>query len=264
MSQLLKQRIKRTLPVRIRPYASRLSARGRNVADRISRLPNLVRPKIFCISVQRTGTTSVGKFFLRHDYDVAYYPIAYRNDWKSLWFNGQYEQIFRSEDFRLHQVFEDSPWWYPRFYRMLFHRFPRSKFILFTRDPDRWFNSMVNHSDGKNLGNAYVHASIYRRDSEFYRKYDGTPNVYSNVKDKLMDIKDHRDHYIDFYTTRNRKAIDFFEYNDPSRLIHCRLEDEDKWQRLGDFFGIDVSPTFAVHANASDRDGVVEEHTTAQ
>ena len=171
MSHTLKQRIKRSLPPGIRPYSSRAAGCVRNAADRVSKLTNLVRPKIFCISVQRTGTTSVGRFFLKHGYDVAIHRIAHNNDWKNLWFNGQYEQIFRSKDFRLHQVFEDSPWWYPRFYRVLFHRFPHSRFVLFTRDPDRWFDSMVNHSDGKNLFNAYVHSYIYIARSQIFTNY---------------------------------------------------------------------------------------------
>jgi len=247
----MKEHIKRLLPRSVKPYAAAASARGSIMADRISRLPNLARPKIFCISVQRTGTTSVGLFFRRHGFDVAHYSVARHNQWRHLWFNGEYEKIFQSEDFRLHQVFEDTPWWFPRLYRVLFHRFPRSRFILFTRDPDDWFDSMVNNRGGKNLGNAYVHCLIYQRDSEFYNKYGDSEHVYSNVNDELIEIEGHRDHYIDFYQTRNKKVIDFFEYNNPSRLIHCELEDPDKWHRLGKYFGIDVPDTFDIHANAT-------------
>ena len=37
--------------------------------------------KIFCISFQRTGTTSVGQFFKDHGYLVATNPVSRANDW---------------------------------------------------------------------------------------------------------------------------------------------------------------------------------------
>jgi len=247
----MKKQIKRLIPSNVIPYAAEASSRVRIIIDRISRIPNLARPKIFCISVQRTGTTSVGLFFKKYGFDVAHYAVARRNQWRHLWFNGEYEKIFWSEDFRLHQVFEDTPWWFPRLYRVLFHRFPRSRFVLFTRDADSWFDSMVQNRGGKNLGNAYVHCSIYQREKEFYRKFGNTEHVYSRSNDRLIDIKEKRGHYTDFYRTRNTQVLDFFAYNNPDRLIHCRLEDSAKWQRLGEYFGIDVPDSFDIHANAS-------------
>src|SRR5690554_6122442 len=95
------------------------------------------QPKIFCISVQRTGTTSVGQFFREHNYRVATWTISRRNDWTVKWFKGDYENIFNSFDFKTSQVFEDDPWFCLDFYKVLFHRFPNSKFVLVERDADK-------------------------------------------------------------------------------------------------------------------------------
>ena len=67
-----------------------------------------------------------------------------------------------------YQVFEDDPWWITDFYKLLYHRFPKSKFILLERDPDKWFDSMVSHSGGLVLGNTHRHSYIYDRLEEFY------------------------------------------------------------------------------------------------
>ena len=207
--------------------------------------------KVFCISLQRTGTTSVGLFFDRFGYEVATYGIQKRNRWTDLWFNGEIEKIFNSFDFKTSQVFEDDPWWCGNFYKRLYHRFPSAQFVLLERDPDDWFNSMVRHSGGKVLGNTYRHCCHYNRLEEFYSKYGDTQAIYNRGIDNLMGLEGKRDHYTDFYKARNKAVVDFFRYNGSSRLVHLRLEDKMKWQKLGDHFGIDVAPDFSVHANAS-------------
>jgi len=104
--------------------------------------------KIFCVSMQRNGTTSVGAFFLAASkFRVARYNYSWENQWTYKWSIGDYESIFNSSKFRSCQAYEDDPWWLPDFYRVLNYRFPNSKFILFYRDSDAWFNSMMSHSN---------------------------------------------------------------------------------------------------------------------
>jgi len=163
--------------------------------------------KIFCISFQRTGTTSVGQFFKDHDFQVAGYHKTRTAKWAELKFIGNYEAIFKSDEFKKHQVFEDSPWWEDDFYKFLFHKFPESRFILFTRDPDKWFDSMVSHSKGKTLGNTFRHSKNYRRQKEYYENFPELQH-YKNIKliDNLLEInEEHRDHYKEIYDIRNNE-----------------------------------------------------------
>ena len=104
--------------------------------------------KVFCISYQRTGTTSVGRFFSDHGLKVATYKVNRNNGWTESWFRGDYEAIFRSDDFGIYDIFEDDPWWCLEFYKFLFYRFPDALFVHFQRDADRWFESMIRHSNG--------------------------------------------------------------------------------------------------------------------
>lgn len=210
-----------------------------------------IEPKIFCISFQRTGTTSTGKFFKDHGYHVAGYNRSRKNDWTLKWFSGNHEAIFNSTDFRLFQVFEDDPWWCLDFYKVLFHRFPSARFILFERDSDAWFNSMVAHSGGKTLGNTYRHSKIYRREVEFYKLF-GSRELYSREVDNLLPMANmHRDHYTSLYELRIREVKEFFNQFDATRLFVGKLEDSQKWIKLGDFIGIQVDDAYDVHVNKS-------------
>lgn len=226
------------------------------LTNKVKAVPKVVRaltqPKIFCISVQRTGTTSVGEFFRQHNYRVATWGISRKNDWTVNWFKGDYEKIFDSLDFRTSQVFEDDPWFCLDFYKVLFHRFPNSKFVLVERDADKWFNSMLSHSNGKTLGNTHLHTIIYQRLSEFYETGLNETNLYSSKIDNLLPLNEaHRKHYTNIYNLRNREVKTFFELFGKDRLINVRLEDDDKWQKIGAFFNIKVAKDYEVHANKS-------------
>ena len=124
--------------------------------------------KVFCISMQRTGTTSVGKFFRDFGFRWAGWPSDQKNNWSDRWYDGAYEDIFSSEDFVNANAYENSPWWLPDFYKVLYQRFSNAKFILFTRDPDAWFASMLSHSGGEIIGKSKIHCKVYRRELEYF------------------------------------------------------------------------------------------------
>jgi len=203
--------------------------------------------KIFVISSQRTGTTSTGKFFLQSGFKVATYAVGLKNLWTPKWFEGDYESIFKSNDFKNNQVFEDNPWWCEDFYKYLYFRFPDSQFVLVERDSDKWFDSMMSRGKGKTLGCTYLHSRIYNRESDY-----NNLNVYENGKprfhnlskmDKLLPMNNnHREHYTKIYKSRNLEIKRFFERNDKSRLINVKLEDPNKWEKIANHFNIKNYP----------------------
>ncbi|RNC83673.1 MAG: hypothetical protein ED557_07760 [Balneola sp.] len=203
--------------------------------------------------MQRTGTTSVGDFFTYFGYPVARWDDSKRNKWSGSWFDGDFESIFNSKDFLSFQVFEDDPWWYPEFYKVLYHRFPDAKFILFTRNADDWFRSLKSHSNGKTLGNTKRHCKVYRREQDFYERLDTDPQFKPKVFeiDNLLNLEGFGDHYKKIYTLRNREVVDFFEEKSSGSLFYCDLYDDKKWQKLGAFFNIDVPENFELHSNKS-------------
>lgn len=225
----------------------------------IQRFPKLRwkgdKTRIFCIALQKTGTTSVGDFFTYFGYPTARYKHSRDNAWTRKWFDGDYEAIFDTEDFKQRQVFEDDPWWCLDFYKYLYHRFPNARFILVYRDPDRWFDSMLKHHDGKNLSNARHHCKMYHREADFYEKLEQDPNFRPSFDrvEKLIDMRPHREHYTTFYKTRQKEVLEFFEQHDRSRLLSLQLEAPGKWQQLGAFVGVKVPEGFDMHSNASEK-----------
>lgn len=210
--------------------------------------------KIFCLSMQRTGTTSVGLFFKKFGFKVATYETSVKNNWTSAWYKGDFESIFNSRDFINNQVFEDDPWWCPDFYKVLFHRIPKARFILFTRGSDAWFKSMLSHSGGKTLGNTRIHCKIYRREDEYYNmNKDSSFNSSLEKIDNLLSLDGKEAHYKKIYELYNNEVVEYFTQYSPSSLFNCDLEDEFKWQKLGKFFNIKVPNSFEIHANRSEK-----------
>lgn len=211
--------------------------------------------KIFCISMQRSGTTSVGDFFNYFGYPTANYSKNRSNLWSEYWFNGDFESIFNSKEFKSYQVFEDNPWWSPDFYKVLYHRFPNAKFILMDRESDDWFNSMLSHSKGKTLGNTKRHCKVYRREAEFYRNLDFSKGFMpKKIKiDNLMELSGNDEHYKSVYKLHTREVIDFFRLKKSEVFFYCNLYDKDKWYKLGIFLEIDVPKNFEMHSNQTNK-----------
>lgn len=212
-------------------------------------------PRIFCLSMQRTGTSSVGKFLRDMGYDWAGWPHAERNHWIKQWYDGDFEKIFNSVDFRKANIFEDIPWWLPEFYKFIFHRFPNSQFILFTRHPDAWFQSMLSHSGGDVTYEERVHAKTYRREWEYHDLMASgqiRESAETSAKlSKVMKLKALGDHYKAIYLLHNMEVQDYFRRKAPNALFTGVLEDANKWIKLGRFLGKDVPSSYTAHLNAS-------------
>ena len=213
-------------------------------------------PKVFCISFQRTGTTSVGQFLKDHGYNVAGYG-KHSKDWSLLWEQGNYEAIFKSSFFKKHQAYEDNPWWFPDFYRVLCHRFPKARFILFYRDSDKWFDSMLAHPSIKYLSQTYRHSKIYNRLDEYYNKLnnlgENSETFEMSETDIVKEFASKREHYKQIYELYNREVIEYFSKYAPEKLVHCSLEDKDKWIKLGAFLHIEIPQNYDVVLNVSQK-----------
>ena len=211
--------------------------------------------KIFCISFQRTGTTSVGKFFRDFGFKWAGWPADRDNKWSHSWLIGDYESIFNSDAFKSTNAYEDSPWWLPDFYKILYHRFPNSKFILLSRNLDRWFQSMINHSKGNVLGDMKIHCKVYRRELEYYDLVNSgiinEKTEYEIHAEKPMKLIDYAEHYKEIYRLHQIEVIDFFEKVSPNSLFVGRLEDPLKWTKMGHFLNIEVPADYDSVENIS-------------
>ena len=208
------------------------------------------KEKIFCISYQRTGTTSVSKFYRMNGYKVVDWSFD-RKSWTEYFINGDYEKIFRSKEFRKFQVFEDHPWFLLDFYRVVYHRFPDAKFVHFVRDSNDWFESLKYLFDEVHSAKAfYWHYKAYGLLDEYYRMIETSRG---NERPRLLIGNDQKEHFVKAYETANRDITEFFKTHDKSRIIQLELEDPDKWSKLAEFSNISNNKAVAVHENISNR-----------
>jgi hypothetical protein len=209
------------------------------------------RQKIFCISIQRTGTTSVGQFLIDHGIPTAGQREADRFRWNYFWKIGNYDAIFKSLGFKLYRGFQDGPWWAGDFYKYIYHKYPNSKFILVTRDSTDWFNSMLSHSGLMNPGNTHAHCKIYGRIHEYVVKYKLDFSPDGHKVDNKFSLDGMSDLYKNYYDAYNEEAIQFFRFFGGDNFCHVRLEDDNKWKKIGDFLDIVVKDSYSTHQNAS-------------
>ena len=213
--------------------------------------------RVFCLSMQRTGTTSVGKFFRDFGFEWAGAPADAENRWYLSWYEGDFEAIFSSHDFRSANGFEDSPWFLPDFYKVLFNRFVNSKFILFIRNEDDWFESMLRLGGGDIIGIQKLHSKLYRRELEFFELWDAgvltpeEPETDQFFREKVMKMVGHRDHYKRIYRLHNIEVQDYFTRHSPGALFVADLNDPQKWVKLGSFLGIEVPEDYDSYENAT-------------
>lgn len=192
------------------------------------------RRKIFCISMQRNGTSSVGDFLEQWNLKRIGSPTSNRNRWPLRWLDGDFEAIFKHPDFIAADIFEDDPWWFPEFYKVLYHRFPGSRFILLERDSDSWFRSLVRHSNGFSPGNTELHAKLYRREDE-QQWLKSNIRGYGTQRSQEMVIYDKAQLYMSVYERHNREVLEFFDRHEPGALFHKSLNDSSLWQGLAEW-----------------------------
>ncbi len=207
--------------------------------------------KVFCIGMQRSGTTSFGNF-CEHELGLARrgFDISIANEWTRAWMKGDHERIFSSPDFRTGEVFEDDPWWCPGFYEVLAARFPQAKFVLLTRDEDKWFRSLAAHSGGRSPGHTDLHAAIYGRQDDFEALLAAPGGSFKRKNWQGLSLEGRDDFYKAAYRAHAAAARDFFAREAPERFLDIRLEDPEKFRHVAVFLDFPDRAYADVHANA--------------
>jgi hypothetical protein len=200
--------------------------------------------RLFCLSMQRSGTTSVGDWLEAHGLARAGHPTSARLGWSQLWAQGRHEAIFRNPAFQQATILEDDPWWAPEYFRFLAERFPESRFILLTRDADDWFDSLCHHSGGVNPGPTDLHARIYNRANDLRALLAQQPHL-DPAQPGLLSLLGQRAHYTSMYHQHN-EAVKAFFADLPGRLFTGSLECPETFIELGEFVGVRPNPAIPI------------------
>lgn len=190
-------------------------------------IPQTGRVRVFCIGFQKTGTSSMRDALQQLGYRVEgvfgrQTPLAELRE--------TYVQtgldIARGCD-----AVEDMPW--PLMFRELDAAFPGSKFILTTRNTDRWYTSITAHFGPRPY---HIQQLTYGDDA-------GTP-VGNEARYKQV------------YDAHNAAVLAYFEGR-PADLLVMDLEQGDGWKKLGDFLGIEVADEPFVRTNSASQRGTL-------
>lgn len=160
--------------------------------------------KIFGIGLNKTGTSSLGRFFEKCGYKMHEdYSCIKINMALDLQNNINMDKSTLLLDIAdNYDVFEDWPW--PLIYKQCLERYPDSKFVLTIRaDAEEWFRSLYYHC--KKLGPTRQIKSVYGH---------YTPN-HETKKD-----------FIEYYKRHNAKAVEFFK-DKPGKLLILSTKTED-------------------------------------
>lgn len=182
--------------------------------------------KIFCIGMNKTGTTSIGD---------ALQLLGYRRlGWDShlsahltyRWHESNMEIFY--EEVKKYDVFEDIPW--NLVYKEMYAKYPNAKFILTLRkDSLSWLKSIQAHIDRTN--NWVGHYLIF--------------GSYNPIEDSKK--------YVHRYEQHNEEVRAFFS-DKPGKLLEMTFENGDAWNKLCPFLGIDEVDFDFPHSNKRPRE----------
>lgn len=199
-----------------------------------NRIKILNKRKVFCIGLNKTGTTSLNKAMQ----DLGYVSGNQHKAEKLIhtWAIRDFKRIIRY--CYSAQFFQDIPFSLPYTYVSLDQAFPGSKFILTIRDsPDDWYNSLTSFhakmwgKDGKLPTKEDLKNSFYGKLGgpwEANRLFYNTPENDPYNKEKLKD----------FYIQHNKNVIDYFRHRSADLLI-LNVADKKAYTKLCDFLRIE-------------------------
>ncbi|QQX76804.1 MULTISPECIES: sulfotransferase [Aequorivita] len=196
------------------------------------------KPKIFCIGQNKTGTTSLQKFFEDHEFKVGNQPTAelLMDDYIAR----RWKPILKYCESA--EVFQDVPFSNDFLYVVLDHHFPNAKFILSERDnPEQWYNSITN-----------FHTKLFGKDGQVPNKEDlQNANyrykgfVWKSFFEKYGEVKGDiykKEHLISVYEEHNKKVKHYFK--NKTNFLVVNLSQPEAIQKLADF--INIQPKYEV------------------
>jgi hypothetical protein len=196
------------------------------------------KPKIFCIGQNKTGTTSLKKFFQDHGFRVGDQPTAEQliddyiaRNWKPIL---KYCETA--------EVFQDVPFSNDYLYVVLDFYFPNAKFILSERDnAEQWYNSITK-----------FHAKLFGRNGNLPDKndlqnanYRVKEFIWKNFNEKFGEIEGdiyNKENLTGLYTKRNEQIKHYFK--DKSNFLAVNLSQPDAVQKMADF--LQIKPKYQV------------------
>lgn len=193
------------------------------------------RSKLFCIGLNKTGTTSWAQAILDLGYIVGSETEA------TMLFDNWVQKDFRPIIKYCEiggQAFQDIPFSLPNTYRSLDQAFPGSKFILTVRDsPEQWYDSLVNfHSKCFSKPRNIPPKSQDISDAVYWRRgfiADFCRAVFKTPKEDPYN----RDILLNFYQKYNDEVIRYFSGR-PNDFLIVNVAKQSCYREMCHFLGV--------------------------
>jgi hypothetical protein len=187
------------------------------------------KPKIFCIGLNKTGTTSMAKALTDLGFIVGDQHLAelLLDDWSVRNFKSLYNYCLTA------QAFQDIPFSLPYSFQALDGFFPGSKFILTVRDnSEQWYNSLITFQS-KFFGKGNVPTTTDFKNANY--GYPGFKyNIFKWVYNTPEEDPYNKEIMIQQYEFYNFLVQDYFKRR-PNDLLVVNLSDPGSYQKFCEF-----------------------------
>jgi len=195
------------------------------------------RDRVFCLGLNKTGTTSWTQAMESLGYVVASETKAtrYFDDWAT-------DDFHRIIDFcrREGQAFQDIPFSLPGTYRHLDRAFPGSKFVLTVRDSaDQWYQSLIRFHSKLYSASGSVPPTAEDLAQAVYYRQGFIKDYCSRVLGTPENDPYNREMVMAFYRRYQEEIVDYFKSR-PDDLLILNVADPEAYPRLCIFLGLPV------------------------
>ena len=188
------------------------------------------RTKIFCVGLNKTGTTSVKKVISDFGYKLGKQSEA------ELLAESWYLRDFRKIINYCHsaEAFQDIPFSLPYTYAFLDEYFKNAKFILTVRDSsEQWYNSITKfHS--KLWAKGKVLPTIEDLKTAKYRYTGYAYDLNRYMFNTSLEDPYNKDVLIEYYNHHNYSVIEYFRSR-PNKLLVINVSKKNDYLNLCDF-----------------------------
>ena len=202
--------------------------------------------KVFCIGMNKTGTTSLKFEFIRLKYNVAPQREIERKFWA--YNNEKWEVII--DYCKGYDFFQDFPFSFPNTYKEIDKVFG-SKFILTIRNSaDDWYDSLIrfHKTTGAFNSNGKLPTAKNLKDAIYIRKgwmYDTHMTLFDVTDTDLYN----KEKLVKAYNDYNNEVINYF--GDRDDFLVLNLSEGDSYSKFIKFLNVDSPHSEFLHLNKS-------------
>jgi hypothetical protein len=204
--------------------------------------------KVFCIGMNKTGTTSLLYEFVRMGISTGNQKLG--EELLSKYISG--ERISLKNYCKSARFFQDIPFSIPNVYKYLDNEFPNSKFILSVRNsPEEWYDSLTKfHTKSKLIGIVNKLPTSDELKKSNYVHNGWAYMVHNFIYNVPYDNPYKKDVLIDTYKKHIDDVLDYFKDREDDLLV-INLADDSSYERFKEFIGVKNKFTKFLHENKS-------------